>query len=312
MSIKSFRILIVCTGNTCRSPMAEGILKKKLSDAGEDGVWVSSAGTSGLIGAAASKEAVTAAKSFGVDISSHKSSSLSKQLLQKANIILVMTEVHRQLILEALPEAKSKTFLLSNFSSSDIEEIPDPIGASQDEYMRCTEMITKCLDGLGNRLSEMKEKFTHEIVDFAVGVDHRGFLLKDKFLDILSGMNLTWEDFGTFSGESIDYPQFAFAAGEAVVSGKALRGALVCGTGIGMALAANKVIGIRAAVVTNTFLAEKSRSHNNCNVIVLCEDLTEEQMKEILTTWMTTEFEGGRHGRRIDQIMDYERRHRSG
>jgi ribose 5-phosphate isomerase B len=143
----------------------------------------------------------------------------------------------------------------------------------------------------------------------AVGSDHRGFLIKQRVLSLLQKWQHQILDMGTNSAESTDYPDFALRVAEAVRHGEADRGILICGTGIGMCIAANKVPGIRAAPCHDTITAEMSRRHNDANILCLSADLLgEELIERMLGLWLTTEFEGGRHARRVNKIKDYEQR----
>lgn len=141
----------------------------------------------------------------------------------------------------------------------------------------------------------------------ALASDHAGFPLKEKLKELLSEMGHTYTDFGTDSEERCDYPDFAFPASEAVSSGECEVGILVCGSGVGMSICANKVRGIRAALCSNTDVARLSRLHNNANILCLGARLTPQDVAfEIVRTWLQTNFEGGRHQRRLNKITDYE------
>jgi len=144
----------------------------------------------------------------------------------------------------------------------------------------------------------------------AVGADHAGYQLKERVKQYLEEHGHTVLDMGTHSTESTDYPQYAFRVAEAVRDGIADRGVLVCDSGNGIAIAANKVEGIRAALVIDPKHAEMSRRHNDANVMVLGSAiLPEDQEVPTLDAWFSTPFEGGRHARRVAQILDYERTH---
>lgn len=137
----------------------------------------------------------------------------------------------------------------------------------------------------------------------ALGADHAGVSLKDDLADFLTGRGVAFTDFGTYGGESVDYVDFAAAVARAVASGEYDRGLLVCGSGIGMAIAANKIPGIRAAVGNETESARLGRSHNDANILALGARLTPAALaREIVTTFLDTPFEGGRHQRRIDKL----------
>jgi ribose 5-phosphate isomerase B len=144
----------------------------------------------------------------------------------------------------------------------------------------------------------------------AIGADHAGFQLKERVKHYLERRGDTVLDMGTGSTESTDYPQYAFRVAEAVRDGQAERGVLVCDSGNGIAIAANKVEGIRAALAIDARHAEMSRRHNDANVLVLASALLPEaQEVPTLDAWFTAPFDGGRHARRIAQIADYERTH---
>jgi ribose 5-phosphate isomerase B len=137
----------------------------------------------------------------------------------------------------------------------------------------------------------------------AVASDHAGFNYKKELSAYLKELGHQVLDFGTFSEESVDYPDYAFPASEAVAGGIADFGILICGTGIGMAITANKIVGIRAANCTSTEMAEMARRHNNANVLTLGARITDiEIAKKIIKVFLDTEFEGGRHMIRIEKI----------
>ena len=141
----------------------------------------------------------------------------------------------------------------------------------------------------------------------AAGSDHRGYEVKRRVVALLQRMGHETLDVGTSSRESVDYPDFAFQVSEAVATGQADRGILICGTGIGMCIAANKVPGVRAAPCHDCITAEMSRRHNNANVLCLSADLLgEELIDRMVRIWLDTEFDGGRHARRVEKIILYE------
>jgi ribose 5-phosphate isomerase B len=143
-------------------------------------------------------------------------------------------------------------------------------------------------------------------VRIAVGCDHRGRDLKELVIKLFTEARHDYEDFGTSSVEPVDYPDIAKEVGEAVAGGQYDFGILICGTGIGMSMAANKVRGIRAAPCHNSFAARRARQHNNANILCLSAEESTELAPEIVETFLSTEFEGGRHQHRVDKIMDIE------
>ena len=142
----------------------------------------------------------------------------------------------------------------------------------------------------------------------AVGSDHRGYALKKRIITLLDALGHESFDLGTGSGESADYPDFAFPVAEMVASGDAERGILVCGSGIGMSIAANKVKGVRAALCRTIDDARMTRKHNDSNVLTLSEKRMEDpDIDELVRVWLETAFEGDRHARRVDKISEYEK-----
>jgi len=136
-----------------------------------------------------------------------------------------------------------------------------------------------------------------------IGADHAGYALKEKLKAWLAADGHRVIDHGTHSTESVDYPDYAVAVAEAVSSGRVERGVLVCGSGIGMAMAANKVAGVRAAVAGDPGVARLSRQHNDTNVLALGARLTAPlHALEVVQAWLATPFEGGRHARRVDKL----------
>lgn len=136
-----------------------------------------------------------------------------------------------------------------------------------------------------------------------LGADHAGFEYKEQIKQLLRSMDLDFQDVGTESNESTDYPDYAHRVAQAVSSGKAEYGILVCGTGIGMSIVANKHEGVRASNVESVNAAKMAREHNNANILAIGARLTPwETAREIIRTFLSTKFEGGRHQRRVDKI----------
>ncbi|MBQ6457088.1 MAG: ribose 5-phosphate isomerase B [Mogibacterium sp.] len=139
----------------------------------------------------------------------------------------------------------------------------------------------------------------------ALGCDHAAYELKEAVKAKMESEGHTIIDVGTDSTESVDYPKYGHAVGKAVASGEAERGIAICGSGIGISIACNKVPGIRAALCTSVEMAEMCRRHNNANVVCMgARMISQELAFDIIDTWMTTEFEGGKHLRRINEIED--------
>jgi len=147
----------------------------------------------------------------------------------------------------------------------------------------------------------------------ALGADHAGFRAKENIKKYLEGAGYGVDDIGTYSEESVDYPDFARAVGERVAAGKDPFGILVCGTGIGVSIAANKVEGIRAALAHDSLTARRAREHNDANVLALGGKVVgEDEAIAIVQEFLNAQFAGGRHQRRVEKIneMDQEREHK--
>jgi len=143
----------------------------------------------------------------------------------------------------------------------------------------------------------------------AIGCDHAGVELKKEILAILDNLHIGHIDYGTNGTESVDYPDFGEKVSEAVSSGKIEKGILICGTGIGMSIVANKFPGVRASLCNELFTAKMSRLHNDANILVIGGRIVGKDLaKEIIKTWVSTPFEGERHSRRLEKISRIEDR----
>lgn len=141
----------------------------------------------------------------------------------------------------------------------------------------------------------------------AIGCDHRGFALKELIVPFLQNAGHSYQDSGCYSTDPVDYPDIAQKVGEAVASGGSDQGILICNTGIGMSIAANKIKGVRAALCCDVFAAQQARQHNDANVLCLRgEDIETESALEIVKTFLATDFEGGRHVQRVNKIRALE------
>ncbi|WP_414050613.1 ribose 5-phosphate isomerase B [Macrococcus animalis] len=141
----------------------------------------------------------------------------------------------------------------------------------------------------------------------AIACDHGGFEYKAKIIEFLTAEGIAFKDFGPVSTESVDYPDYAGPVAQAVAAGEYDRGILICGTGIGMSIAANKIPGIRCALVHDVFTAQVTREHNNSNILAMGQRVIGEGlMLLIVKTWLDGNFEGGRHQARVDKITQLE------
>ena len=141
----------------------------------------------------------------------------------------------------------------------------------------------------------------------AIASDHGGFELKQKIIKLLAELKIEYQDFGSYTEESVDYPDYAFLVGSRVANKEFARGILICGTGVGVSIAANKVKGVRCALVHDVFTAKATRQHNDSNILAMGgRVIGDELAKMIVKTWLEEEFIGGHHVARIDKIAEYE------
>jgi len=298
-------ILFVCTGNVCRSPMAEGLFRYIIKGRGD--YLVMSAGVGAVDGLPPSEYAVRALRELGIDIAQQRSRMLTNDVVQKADYIFGMTHSHVDAIHLLFPHAAEKTFLLREFDETldrYENDISDPIGGSYEVYQNCRDQIEQ---GIYSMLRFIEQTSAPARVGgaapaktIALGADHGGYELKEVLKQYLQKHGLRVTDFGSTSRESTDYPDYAQAVARSVVERQNELGLLVCTSGIGMSIAANKVPGVRAALVLDEYMAEVARRHNNANVLCLgARETDAETAKRILDSFLNARFEGGRHERRV-------------
>jgi glycine hydroxymethyltransferase len=303
-------ILFLCTGNVCRSPMAEGLFRHAVKGRGE--FRVLSAGIGAVDGQPPTDHSVRAMRDIGIDISQQRSRALTAELVKSADLILGMTHSHTDTVALLYPKAAEKTFLLREFDDT-LEayekDISDPIGSPFYNYVECRDQIEQGIVTLlkfmeqHNFLSKNQPAPSATAVNFALGADHGGFELKETLKTHLRSLGLTVADHGTDSKEACDYPDYALAVAKSVAAGHAELGLLICTTGIGVSIAANKVGGIRAALVSDPTAAAMTRQHNDANVLCLAGKTTPADLaKKILDAFIGAKFEGGRHERRVRKM----------
>jgi RpiB/LacA/LacB family sugar-phosphate isomerase len=287
--------------------MAEGLFRQAIR--GRSDYRVLSAGLGALEGQPPSPYAVQAVKELGIDISGLRSRMLSPDLVQQADYIFGMTHSHIDTVALLYPQAAEKTFLLREFDETlDLfeKDISDPIGGSYEVYLNCRDQIEQGIVSLLRFLEAGETAGAQpaaKTATVAIGADHAGFKLKELLKAHLQEHGISVADYGTRSEEPVDYPDYALAVAQSVALRKAEFGVLICGTGIGMSIAANKVPGIRAAAVDTEETAALARQHNHANVLCLAGRLTlPEQAKKILDVFLATGFEGGRHDRRVSKM----------
>jgi glycine hydroxymethyltransferase len=302
-------ILFVCTGNICRSPMAEGLFRRAVR--GRNDFRVLSAGVGAVDGLPPSEYAVRALRELSVDISKQRSRMLTAELVNQADYIFGMTHSHVDAITLLYPQAAEKTFLLREFDEtldSYENDISDPIGGSYDTYMSCRDQIEqgiasmlKFIDQTTAVVSGVPAKASK--LTMAVGADHAGYELKEILKEHLQKKGIAVTDFGTNSKESTDYPDYAQAVARSVAEHQHELGLLVCSSGVGMSIAANKIPGARAALVWDAEMAALARQHNDANVLCVSgkKNSPEEAIK-MVDAFLAAGFEGGRHERRVGKI----------
>ena len=306
----AYTVLFICTGNICRSPMAEGLFRDNAKKYSSDFV-VKSAGVGAQNGLSPSENSVQAMSDIGIDITEQHSQMVTAELVKEANIIIGMTQGHVDMVNLMFPEATEKTFILGEFNQSiplHEREIADPIGGSYEVYSLCRDQIKEGIVSLLNSINQNKSMASGQsnqaTVEIVFGSDHGGYELKEILLGYLADKGINCSDFGCNSDDRTDYPDFAQRVAEAITEKEDKLGILICTTGIGMSIAANKVSGARAALVTDEATAISARQHNNANIICLGSNSTDEDTaKLIVDQFIQTQFEnGGRHEKRVNKI----------
>lgn len=313
-------ILFVCTGNTCRSPMAAALLRQLLQERGGDlaQIRISSAGLYAHSGTPASPEAIEALRSYDIDLSTHLARELEREELAAADLILTMTNAQKNQILKVYPAFKDRVFVLKDFvrgekngSNNPGSDIPDPFGQPVEVYRRCAAALEQELRQLIELLtfeeSGVSRRKGGKKMRIALGSDHAGFRLKEEIAQDLQAKGYEFKDFGVFSTDSVDYPDQAILVAKAVAKGEFDQGIIICGTGIGVSITANKVKGIRAALCHDVFSAQMARAHNDCNVLALGARVVGPGLAlSIVEAYLQGQFQGGRHQQRVDKIMKIE------
>ena len=284
-----------------------------LAEVGDKDVEVTSGGLATYSGWGASKEAVEACQEMQVDISAHRSSAVNLERIRRSDLILVMSNSHRDRIIQIEPMATKKVRLLGEFEPNAKKvEIDDPVGQSLEVFRKCAERIFAAMKGVMNRMEELKQS-RQKVKSIAIGADHRGFELRKALIEYLSSNDYDVADCGVYESGSADHPDQAFAVGELVSDQKVDRGILICGSGVGMSIAANKVPGIYAAIIREPEGAKLARQHNGANVLCLPADhVSPEAAQEIVETFLKTDALNGeeqRYQRRRDKIRNYELDH---
>ncbi len=286
------RVVFLCSGNTCRSPIAAAILRARRPDA-----QVLSAGLAAVDGLPAAETARAVARERGLDLEGHRSQTAQAKLFSGGTLGLAMTRRLAEEARRQFPEAANRIFSLGAYAGLPEQDVEDPIGQGETVYRGVANQVADLLHA-----AEVRRGWLF-LSSVGLGSDHAGLILKREVLAALRQDAIPAVDYGTDSAESCDYPDFAQAVGQAIASGEIGAGVLVCGTGIGMSIAANKVPGVRAALAGEGLAAELSRRHNDANVLCLGARLTGPELaKEAALRFLRTPFEGGRHAGRVAKI----------
>ncbi len=296
--------------------MAEGLFRAAVKDRPE--VEVASAGVATGYGQPPSKHAVDVLRPWGIDISGLRSQPLTEDLVEDATHIVVMTRGHLDAIQMYFPEAAGKTFLLREFDTEtgdDGLDVPDPIGLGVDAYLETRDTIKRSLPGLIRFLDQSSVMTSPQPTPatapsastrplrLALGADHGGFELKKTIHAHLTKKGYVVTDFGVNSADAVDYPDYAETVARHVLASEADFGILVCKSGIGMSIAANRFPHIRAALIDNAADAAVTRQHNDANVLCLAANHVEAStVPKIIDAFLGTAFEGGRHEKRVEKL----------
>lgn len=301
-----------------------------------DDFRVESAGVHAMDGQRASHHTVTALKDDGIDVSNFRSQMLTKQLVNDATHLFVMTRGHRDIIEALFPKAAEKTYLLTEFTPNDDlrgEDVPDPIGLGKAVYSATKNLLKTALPSVLSYIEKTwnlpsptspppdVQKPNPESMPASatapspaptdspaspatktiwIGADHGGFTLKEALVEHLKKAGHNVQDVGTHSQESVDYPDYVRPVCEAVLDGRADDGILVCTTGVGMSIAANRYKGIQAALIHDEKTAAITRQHNDTNVLCLAGATTAIPTAiKLVEAFLGAEFAGGRHEKRV-------------
>ncbi len=310
--------------------MAEALFQSLVESRGD--YEVRSAGVSAGTGQAASRETREILRKRDIPLEEFSSRQIDSDLVDWATHIFTMTVGHLAALENLVPAALDKAFLVTEFSADDglrDRDVSDPIGLGIKAYEETFQSLNAVLPAVLKFIEETSKKPTDQTMEkkpvedvslekgsagskssgkevqkkLIIGGDHGGFSLKEFLVEHLKKVGFQIEDVGSHGDESVDYPDFAAAVSLGVLSGVYDAGILVCTSGIGMSIAANRFQGIQASLVTDTETAVLTRLHNDSNVLCLsAKDTAPDQASEIVDAWLRTEFSGGRHGRRVSMM----------
>lgn len=291
------KIIFVSTNNTCRSFIAESVLRKYLKDAHRRDIQVESKGLVVLFPEPVHTKAADLVRKSGIEIVDFKASQLTQEDVETSDLILTMNDKQKEKVLEDYHGYKEVATI--NEYANHEGAVIDPYGMDDEDYEHCFVQITQLIHKIWNHKLGGNEMI-------GIGCDHGGYALKQAVIKHLEEKGHAVKDYGCYSEESCDYPVYAKAVAEGILNDEVKQGILICGTGIGISITANKIKGIRAALCADTFSARATREHNNANILALGARVTGEGLAlDIVDTFLETKFSNDeRHIRRINMIED--------
>ena len=291
------KIIFLSTNNTCRSFIAESVLRKYLKDAHRRDIQVESKGLVVLFPEPVHTKAADLVRKSGIEIIDFKASQLTQEDVETSDLILTMNDKQKEKVLEDYHGYKEVATI--NEYANDEGAVIDPYGMDDEDYEHCFVQITQLIHKIWNHKLGGNEMI-------GIGSDHGGYELKQAVIKHLEEKGHAVKDYGCYSEESCDYPVYAKAVAEGILKDEVKQGILICGTGIGISITANKIKGIRAALCGDTFSARATREHNNANILALGARVTGEGLAlDIVDTFLETKFSNDeRHIRRINMIED--------
>ena len=293
--------------------MAEALFRHAVR--GRKDVEVGSAGVYAAVGEGVSAHSAEACKQIKVPLQNHKARQFTKELADWATHIFCMTPGHRDALEDEFPHAARKAHLVCEFDDSLPAQVPDPIGQGLSAYIQTRDTLQKALPSLlhfidskpmsdtSNLTSPPTSTKSERALRVAIGADHGALELKKAVREALARRGHAVSDFGTNSADSVDYPDYAQAVCRAVTAHEADFGILMCTTGIGMSIAANRFPQVRAALVTDVEDARTTRQHNDANVLCMgSRHIDPSTAARMVDAFLGTSFEGGRHERRVEKL----------
>lgn len=289
--------------------MAQALLKEIVNgrDDIDTSITVLSAGLSAVDGSGASDEAIQVMEEWGINIRDHMARRLTWDMVGECDVVLTMTSAHKEMINAMASQYSHKVFTLKEMMPGGAhEDICDPFGGSLGQYRQCAIEIKDTLEKvIPEVLKKLNNGGTNDPKYLCIGSDHGGFELKGHIKAYLDEINVQYDDIGAFSEEPIDYPDVGVKIAKMIAEGQFKKGILICGTGIGMSIVANRFSNVRATLCHDVFSAKASREHNDSNILIMGGRVIGKGHALMITeTWLDTMFAGGRHKIRINKIDD--------